>query len=84
MALVSVDHKRLNTAFFFQALFSAIILALAFYLDQWIDELIDKNKHGKNHKHYKLLAHVGVMFVITFIVIYLMKFIFGWGNTFLG
>lgn len=84
MTIVKVNHKEHKNAFFFQALFSAIILSCGFYLNDWLDHIIKEKVHGHNKKHIKAAIHMGVIFVITFIIIYLLYYLFGWGNTFLG
>jgi len=50
MALIKINHSKHKTAFFFEALFAAIILSGSFYLDSWLDELIDKKIHKKKKK----------------------------------
>lgn len=83
-SLIRVDHKRHSNAFFFQALFSALLLALAFLMDDLFNELIDESIHGSYKKYIKLSSHVLVIFVLSLILIYAFKWIFGWGDAFLG
>ena len=83
-SIININHKNHNVAFFFQALFSAIILAVAFLIDDVIDNAIDSEIHESNKKYIKLGAHVVVIFLLSFILIYAFRWIFGWGDTFLG
>lgn len=83
-SLVHLNHKSYHVAFFFQALFSAVILAGAFLINDVMDEIIDEDYHGSNKKYIKLAIQVVVIFVLSFIVVYLLRWVFGWGDTFLG
>jgi len=83
-SLIHINHKVHSNAFIFQALFSAIILAVAFLLDDIMDGLIDEEVHAGNKKYIKLSIHVVFLFLLFLIVLYLFKWIFGWGDNLLG
>ena len=83
--LIRVNHKNHNIAFFFNALYSAIIFAIILTFNDYIDQFLDK-KALKDHykKSIKVFIHLMITFIFTIGLIYLFWFIFGWGNTFLG
>lgn len=83
-SLVNVNHKRHHNAFLFQALFSAIVLGLAFLIDGVLEEIVDHEYHGSNKKYIKMAIQFVVVFLLTIIVIYIFYWTFGWGDTFLG
>ena len=78
--LIYVNHKKFSNGFLFQGIFSALLFAIAFLINDILDELIDENIHGNNQKWYKLLCHTAIIFVLTFLVIWALFFIFGWGK----
>lgn len=78
--LIYVNHKKFSNGFLFQAIFSALLFATAFLLNDIFDELIDESIHGHNKKWYKLLCHTAIILVLTFLVILVLFFIFGWGK----
>ena len=82
--LVNVNHKRHHNAFLFQALFSALIVALAFLVDGFLEEIVDEDYHGKNKKYIKMAIQVIVVFLLSLVLIYIFHWLFGWGDTFLG
>ena len=78
--LIHVNHKKFVNGFLFQAIFSALLFATTFLINDVLDEAIDENIHGKNQKWYKLLCHTAIVFILTFIVILILYFGFGWGK----
>lgn len=83
-SVFNLNHKKHSTAFFFQALFSALILAVAFLIDDVIDNVITANSHGPHQRYIILAVHTIVIFALSFVVLYILRWIFGWGDTFLG
>lgn len=78
--LLHVNHKKFVNGVLFQAIFSALVFATAFLINDVLDEAIDENIHGKNQKWYKLLCHTATVFILTFIVILVLFVGFGWGK----
>lgn len=80
--LININHKSLHNAFIFNAIYSAIIFGLLFVINDYIDDnILDKSK--KNYWQ-KLLIHMVIIFTITFTLVLLFWFVFGWGKTFFG
>lgn len=85
LPIFKINHKHHNNAFFINALYSAVIFAAVFVFNDHIDEYIDKNVFKTDHhKYIKLLIHFTTTFILTFLVIYVFRILFGWGDTFLG
>jgi hypothetical protein len=82
--LIEINHTSHVNSFLLQAAFSAITVALAFFLDDVLDIAIDNSTFGESNKYIKASIHCVVIFILTLSVIYLFRFLFGWGDTFLG
>ena len=83
--IFKLNHKHHSSAFFFNALYSAVIFAVVLVVNDHIDEYLDKNDFKTHHhKYLKLLVHFTTTFILTFLVIYVFWILFGWGDTFLG
>ena len=83
-SLFRLNQKNFFIAYLFQAIFTSLIFAVAFVVDDLMDIAIDENYHGANKKYIKMGATAGFLFVFTFIIIYFFHYVFGWGKTFLG
>ena len=83
-SLIRLNHQNFFVAYFFQAIFTALLFAVAFVVDDLMDIAIDENYHGENKKYIKMGANAGFLFVFTFAIIYFFHYVFGWGKTFLG
>ena len=58
LPIFKLNHKHHSSAFFFNALYSAVIFAVVLVVNDLIDEYIDKNKFkNHHHKYIKLLIH---------------------------
>ena len=85
MAVIHVKHTKINVAFFMNAIFSAILFGTLFVIDDVITQNLNKNNiKGKKRHTYRFLLHFFSITFITFILVYLFKYIFGWGSIFLG
>ena len=84
--LINLNHKNHNNAFFFNALYSAVIFAVVLIFNDYVDKFLDKKKEFKDHhkKSIKVFIHFITTFILTLGLIYLFWVIFGWGNTLLG
>jgi uncharacterized membrane protein len=81
-SLIKINHKTSMTAFFFNALYTSITFGFMFIINDYIDD----NILDRNEKKYinKLIIHMSILFIFTFIIVYMFWFIFGWGRTFFG
>ena len=80
--LIKLNHGYYQTAFLFNALYSALIFAVLFVVNDIIDEHFlskMKKKYG-----YKLLIHGSITFLFTYLLVLVMWYLFGWGKTFFG
>ena len=86
MALVKFNYKDHKTAFFFNALFTAVSFAAILVFNDQVDTYLEKQHYftKDTHPYVKGAIHTITILIWTFIVTYLFKFIFGWGDTFLG
>ena len=82
--LVNMNHMSHVNSFIFQAAFSSIIVALAFLVDDVLDMVLNDLVVGPSKKYIKAAIHCVFIFILTFGVIFLFRFLFGWGDTFLG
>ena len=78
-----INHKNLETAFFFNAFYSAVVFGVLFVVNDYIDFYImphlEKDFHFKSSS--KLIVHIFITFIITFIVVHAMWWLFGWGRS---
>jgi len=86
MALFKFNYKEHTTAFFFNALFTAVTFATILVFNDKVDDYLEKQHYFSDdtHPYVKGGVHTITILVWTFIITYLFKFIFGWGDTFLG
>ena len=86
MALLKFNYKDHKTAFFFNALFTAVSFAAILVFNDQVDTYLEKQHYftKDTHPYVKGAIHTITILIWTFIVTYLFKFIFGWGDTFLG
>ena len=86
MALFKFNYKDHKTAFFFNALFTAVSFAAILVFNDQVDTYLEKQHYftKDTHPYVKGAIHTLTILIWTFIVTYLFKFIFGWGDTFLG
>ena len=83
-SLIRLNHQNYFVAYLFQAIFTALLFAVAFVVDDLMDIAIDENYHGENKKYIKMGVNAAFLFVFTFAIIYFFHYVFGWGKTFLG
>ena len=83
MALIKINNKNIATAFFFNALFTAVTFAVILVFNDYID---DELKHIKKKLSppVKLTVHTLIILIFTLGLTYLFKFVFGWGNALVG
>lgn len=55
---------------------AALVIALAFYLNDWFDHILDKKIKGHSAKHIKLGLHAISIFIITFVATFTVYNIF--------
>ena len=80
--LIKINHKNYQNAFIFNAFYSAILLAVLFSVNDYIDDhVLDRNN---TQYGYKLLLHVLITFFFTYIIVIILWYLFGWGKTFFG
>ena len=82
--LVDINHTSHVNSFLLHAAFSAVVVAVAFFLNDIFDMVIDSYVSGSSKKYIKAVLHCVVIFILTLAVIYIFRFLFGWGDTFLG
>ena len=82
MALFNFDHKNLKSAILFNALYSAIIFAFMFIINDYIDIyfLPHLEKKGYNRHSTKFFIHICIIFIVSITVAYLLWVLFGWGK----
>ena len=86
MAIFKFNYREHSTAFFFNALFTAVTFATILVFNDKVDDYLEKQHYFNEdtHPYVKGGVHTITILVWTFIITYLFKFIFGWGDTFLG
>ena len=77
-----INHTKIETAFIFNALYSAIAFGLLFVVNDYIDFYIMPTL--ENDFHYKsvtkLIVHILITFIVTLIITFIMWLLFGWGR----
>ena len=77
-----INHAKLETAFVFNALYSAIVFGLLFvvndYIDKYILPALENDFHYKSAT--KLIVHILIIFIVTLIITFIMWLLFGWGR----
>ena len=85
MPFLHIKHENIKIAFFMNAVYSALLFGILFVLDDEITLLLNEKKiTGKKRNLYRLLIHFTLISIITFIVTYFFKLLFGWGSIFIG
>ena len=86
MALFKFNHKHRGTAFFFNALFTAVTFAIILVFNDQLDKYLEKQDyfHDDTHPYIKGGVHAISILIVTFVLTYIFRFVFGWGNTLLG
>ena len=86
MAIFKFNYREHTTAFFFNALFTAVTFATILVFNDYVDKYLEEQHYftPDTHPYVKGGIHTMTILVWTFIVTYLFKFIFGWGDTMLG
>jgi len=77
------NQKDMNTAFFFNALFTAVTFAIVLVFNDFIEDEYTEFKN-KMTPIQKGAIHTVVIFLFTFILTYVFRFLFGWGDTLIG
>ena len=83
MVLIKINNKNATTAFFFNALFTAVTFAVILVFNDYVD---DEFKHLKEKLSVpvKVMLHTLIILIFTFGLTYLFKYVFGWGNALVG
>lgn len=86
MALFKFNYENRKTAFFFNALFTAVTFTIILIFNDQVDKYLEKQKyfHEYTHPYLKGLVHGICILFITLIITYLFYYVFGWGNTLFG
>lgn len=79
--LVPINHKNRHYSFFFQALFTSLVVALAFLVDEIFEKYVTFNE---NNTTVKVIGQFLITMIISLTVIYILYFCFGWGDALLG
>ena len=84
MGFFKFNMKNLNNSIIFNGIYSAILIAFMFFVNDLIDDfLLPKLDKDKNKSRYiKLSIHVCITFIVSIILVYIMWHIFGWGKAF--
>ena len=84
MGLFNLDMKNLNNSIIFNGLYSALLIAIMFFVNDLVDESIlpRLSKQKKSTRKIKLLIHMAITFTVSVILVYIMWHIFGWGKAF--
>ena len=86
MALFKFNQKHHGTAFFFNALFTAVTFAIILVFNDQLDKYLE-NQHyflDDTHPYVKDGVHAVSILIVTFTLTYVFRYTFGWGNTLLG
>ena len=75
--LFRIDHSYWHTAFFFEAMFSAMVITLTFIFDDILSKYMEERNMAKWQKY---LLHMAVIFVCSLISIYTLCILFGYGE----
>ena len=80
--IMKMNHKNYKIAFLFNAVYSAVIFAILFVINDYIDD----NVLDRRNKEYgkKIIIHILVVFIFTYLIVLLLWNLFGWGKTFFG
>jgi len=74
--IMDFGRKNYLGAFFFHSIYAAILFALVFTIDDYLD-----SKYGKNKNIIrKGLIHSVLIFIISIVVLFILWFGFGWGT----
>lgn len=86
MSLLRVNNKDIQTGFFLNSLFSAIIFSFLFVFNEIITDILDRYDVSNKSKRYlfRLVAHSLIILMITFLISHLFRYVFGWGGIFLS
>ena len=77
------NQRDMNTAFFFNALFTAITFAIVLVFNDIIEVEYPALKNNMTSIQ-KGIIHTVIIFLFTFILTYVFRFLFGWGDTLRG
>tara|TARA_B100002019_G_C21010600_1_gene469815 strand:- start:397 stop:684 length:288 start_codon:yes stop_codon:yes gene_type:complete len=79
--LIPINHRNRHFSFFFQAIFTSLVVALAFLIDEILKKYVSENESNTT---VKVIGQFLITMVISLIVIYALYFCFGWGDALLG
>lgn len=79
--LFHVNHKNIHYSFFFQALFTSLVVALAFLIDEILEKYFSPNESSTTAK---VIGQFLITMIISLLVIYFLYICFGWGKALLG
>jgi len=82
MGLFRFDHKNIKNGILFNALYSAIIFAIMFIINDYIDIYFLPHLEKKSYNRYstKFFMHICIIFIVSITVAYLLWVLFGWGK----
>ena len=83
MALIKINNNNPTTAFFFNALFTAVTFAVILVFNDYVDDEF-KDIKEKLSVPVKVTVHTLIILIFTFGLTYLFKYVFGWGNALIG
>jgi phosphotransferase system glucose/maltose/N-acetylglucosamine-specific IIC component len=78
--LFKINHNNRNIGFFFNSFYNALIFAIIFISNDYIDKYLHKIHDFHKQKRLKLLVHFFLILLISILVLYLFWLIFGWGG----
>tara|TARA_B100001248_G_C27024812_1_gene293682 strand:+ start:48 stop:335 length:288 start_codon:yes stop_codon:yes gene_type:complete len=78
--LIKINYKNRHFSFTFQALFSSLVVALAFAIDTLLQSALDSS----HNIFVRILIQFAITFLISISVIYIFYLFFGWGDALLG
>lgn len=77
------NQSNVHVAFFFNALYSALIYSIGFRFTNAFDDYIQNHPNNYSYE-FQLVAHSIVTFLFTILVTYVLWYGFGWGKCTFG
>ncbi len=85
MALYKVNHNNPSIAFFFNALFTAVTFSVILVFNDYVDDYLHKLELQDNIKPVvKGGLHALLILVFTFLLTYLFRYLWGFGDSMIG
>ena len=83
MSVIKINNNDMTTAFFFNALFTAVTFAVILVFNDYVDDEFKDFKESLSTP-VKVTLHTLIILIFTFGLTYLFKYAFGWGNALIG